>query len=149
MYKRILIAVDGSNTSDLALEEALKLAAEHQSQLRIVHVVDVLMFFAGEPGFFYIVGLEKAIVESGERLLQKAAATAGSVGIKAETKLLRIEDSSQRIADMIVGEATAWPTELIVVGTHGRRGLSHLFLGSVAEGIVRISPVPVLLIRGK
>jgi len=149
MYKRILIAVDGSNTSDLALEEALKLAAEHQSQLRIVHVVDVLMFFAGEPGFFYIVGLEKAIVESGERLRQKAAATAGRGGIKAETKLLRIEDSSQRIADMIVGEATAWPTELIVVGTHGRRGLSHLFLGSVAEGIVRISPVPVLLIRGK
>jgi len=149
MYKRILIAVDGSNTSDLALQEALRLAAEHQSQLRIVHVIDVLMFFAGESGFFYMGALKKAIMESGERLLQKAAATAGSAGIKAETKLLRIENSSQRIADMIVGEATAWPTELIVVGTHGRRGLSHLFLGSVAEGIVRISPVPVLLIRGK
>ena len=50
---------------------------------------------------------------------------------------------------MIVGEAAAWPAELIVVGTHGRRGLSHLFIGSVAEGIVRISQVPVLLIRGK
>jgi len=149
MYKRILVAVDGSNTSDLALAEALKLAAEHQAQLRIVHVVDVLAFFAGEPAFLNIVALEKAIVESGERILERAVASAGGAGIQAETKLLRVEEFSQRIADMIVGEATAWPAELIVVGTHGRRGLSHLFLGSVAEGIVRISQVPVLLIRGK
>ena len=52
-----------------------------------------------------------------------------------------------RIADTIVKEAKAWPAGLIVVGTHGRRGLSHLFLGSVAEGVMRTAPAPVLLIR--
>ena len=148
MYKRILIAVDGSNASDLALNEAIKLAAEHQSQLRIVHVIDVRIL-SGESAFLDIGDLEKALVESGERVLQRAAATAGNSGIKAETKLLNIDDFGQRIADRIVGECAAWPAELIVVGTHGRRGLSHLFLGSVAEGIVRISQVPVLLIRGR
>ncbi len=89
-------------------------------------------------------------MESGQHVLQKAAAaTAGNVGIKVETKLLEIEDFSQRVAEMIVGEATAWPAELVVIGTHGRRGHSHLFLRGVAEGIVRISPVPVLVIPGK
>jgi len=148
MYKRILIAADGSNASDLALNEAVKLAAKLQSQLRIVHVIDVRIL-SGESAFLDAGDLEKALVESGERVLQKAAATAGNAGIKAETKLLKIEDFRQRIADGIVGESAAWPAELIVVGTHGRRGLSHLFLGSVAEGIVRISQVPVLLIRGR
>ncbi|SPJ18688.1 Universal stress protein [Burkholderiales bacterium] len=148
MYQRILIAADGSNASDLALNEAVKLAAKLQSQLRIVHVIDVRIL-SGESAFLDAGDLEKALVESGERVLQKAAATAGNAGIKAETKLLKIEDFRQRIADGIVGESAAWPAELIVVGTHGRRGLSHLFLGSVAEGIVRISQVPVLLIRGR
>ena len=56
---------------------------------------------------------------------------------------------AERLANVVVAEAARWPADLIVVGTHGRRGLSHVFLGSVAEGIVRSAPVPVLLVRGK
>lgn len=149
MYKRILVAVDGSNTSDLALQEAVTLAAEHQSQLRIVHVVDTSALYSGDSEFVDIVQLEKALTESGQQILHIAAAAGANAGVQAETRLVQIDRFGQRVADMVVGEAKAWPADLVVVGTHGRRGLSHLFMGSVAEGIVRISPVPVLLIRGR
>ena len=62
--------------------------------------------------------------------------------------LLKTGEPTRRVPDVVVAEAKRWPADLIVAGTHGRRGLSHLFLGSVAEGIIRISTVPVLLIRG-
>ena len=52
-------------------------------------------------------------------------------------------------APLLAAEAKAWPADLIVIGTHGRRGVDHLLMGSVAEGVVRISPVPVMLIRGR
>lgn len=146
MFNRILIAVDGSDISELAMEKAVQLAAGQQSQLRIVHVVDVKMRFGEASGFANKDDLEKVLLESGQQVLRDAAATADNAGIRVETKLLEIEDFSQRVAEMIVGEATAWLAELIVVGTHGHRGLGHLFLRGVAEGIVRISPIPVLVI---
>jgi nucleotide-binding universal stress UspA family protein len=48
-----------------------------------------------------------------------------------------------------VEAATAWPADLLVIGTHGRRGLDHLLLGSIAESVVRLAPMPVLLVRGQ
>jgi nucleotide-binding universal stress UspA family protein len=92
-------------------------------------------------------GLGRGPGEAGKRILAEAAATAGKAGLPADTRLVEIETLQGRVADVIVQEARAWQAALIVVGTHGRRGLSHLFLGSVAEGVVRIAPVPVLLIR--
>jgi nucleotide-binding universal stress UspA family protein len=74
---------------------------------------------------------------------------ARDAGIKAETKLIEATPPGARIASMIAAEAKAWPADMIVIGTHGRRGVDHLLMGSVAEGVVRISPVPVLLIRGR
>ncbi|MEZ5447242.1 MAG: universal stress protein [Gammaproteobacteria bacterium] len=148
MYARILAAVDGSHTSDLALAEAVKLCKELGAQLRIVHVLDTNALFSGELEFVDIVPLKKAMADAGARILQRAAVTAASAGIEAETKLLDIPAMTQRIVDVIAAEAEAWPADLIVFGTHGRRGFSHLVLGSVAEGLVRIAPAPVLLIRG-
>jgi len=148
MYKRILAAVDGSHTSDLALAEAIKLCKEQGAQLRIVHVVDTSALFADDLEFVEIAPLRKAMEEAGERILKRAAATAAGAGIEAETKLLNVSAFTQRVVDVIAAEATAWPADLIVFGTHGRRGFSRLLLGSVAEGLVRIAPAPVLLIRG-
>ena len=54
-----------------------------------------------------------------------------------------------RVSDLVIKEAGAWPADLIVLGTHGRRGLGRLFMGSDAEAIVRSAPVPVLLLRAK
>lgn len=149
MYEHILVAIDGSATSDAALAEAQKLAKLHGSRLEIVHVVDVLSVYSGDSPFVDVVDLEASLTKSGRTLLDRAATAAMQTGLTAEAKLLKIEKFDQRIANVVVAEAARWPADLIVVGTHGRRGLSHVFLGSVAEGIVRSAPVPVLLVRGK
>jgi nucleotide-binding universal stress UspA family protein len=83
---------------------------------------------------------------SGDEILAGARTVASQQGIEAESV---VRDSlSGHVADVIVKEAREWPADLIVMETHGRRGLSHLVLGSDAEGVVRSSPVPVLLVKG-
>lgn len=149
MYERILAAVDGSEVSDLALQEAIRLCKEQRSKLRIVHVVDPTPIFFSDLDYISVAQLKQALMDTGEKILKRSAATASSAGIDAETRLLETIYPNQRVVDCIVTEVKAWLADLVVVGTHGRRGLSHLFLGSVAESIVRVSPVPVLLVRGK
>ncbi len=147
MYQHILVAVDGSDTSNLALEHVVKLALDQQAKLRIAHVVDLLNW---DGAFLVDINqLQETFRQSGRKILEKAQGTAREAGMEAEPQLLEIEALGHRIADLIGEEARSWPADLIVVGTHGRRGLHRLFLGSVAEGIVRGATVPVLLIRGK
>jgi nucleotide-binding universal stress UspA family protein len=149
MYTRILVSVDGSDTSKRALNEALELAKVHQSQLRIVHVVDAATLFVGDHFYADMDRLEAAMMEAGKKVLAEAAAVAEKAGLRAETQLIEIETINARVADLIVQDAKSWRAGLIVVGTHGRRGLSRVVLGSVAEGVVRAAPVPVLLVRGE
>lgn len=148
MFKRILVSVDGSHTAELALQKAINLAKELQAQLRIVHVVDVINInlYTEIPNPSEV---SDAMIRIGQEILRKAEAVAREAGIEAETKLIEINSLGQRIPEVIANNAEAWPAELIVIGTHGRRGLSHLFLGSVAEGVVRVATKPVLLIRGQ
>jgi nucleotide-binding universal stress UspA family protein len=148
MYKRILVAVDGSETSERALREGVRLAKEQHARLRLVHVVDELTA-AGErpatPRQFW-----KAVREAGERILESARARAAQDGIEPETKLLEIRTFGglvRRVPDLIVADARRWDADLIVIGTHGRRGLSKLLLGSVAEGVMRTAGMSVLLVR--
>lgn len=148
MYKRILVAVDGSDTSQLALREAVKLTKELKAQLRIVLVVEE-MTIAWDAEFVDYHEIRKAVVHHGKEALKKAKLAAHEAGVEAETKLVELKDPGQRITDMIAQEADSWPADLIVIGTHGRRGFNHLLMGSVAEGVVRIATKPVLLIRGK
>lgn len=147
MYERILVAVDGSETSQRALSEAVALATVHRAQVRIVHVVDIASLYLGEAYYAGTDRLEAVLSEAGNRILAAAETTAKRAGLPTESRLIETEALDGRVADMIVREAKAWPAALIVVGTHGRRGLSHLFLGSVAEGVMRTAPAPVLLIR--
>ena len=147
MFKRILVAVDGSHTAELALQEAIKLAGEVRAQLRIVHVVDnVNLNLSAE--FPNPSEIWDAMIKGGQAILHKAGAVASAAGIAAESGLIEIDTLGHRIPEMIAADADAWPADLIVIGTHGRRGLSHLLLGSVAEGVVRVATKPVLLIRG-
>jgi nucleotide-binding universal stress UspA family protein len=148
MYRNILVALDGSHTSELALQEAIRLAKAFGAKLRLVHAVDTVnLNIDGE--FINYNEIRGAMRQSGEAVLEKALASTQDAGIEAEVRLLEIDTLGQRIPEVIAEDAQNWPADVIVIGTHGRRGISHLFLGSVAEGVVRVASRPVLLIRGK
>jgi nucleotide-binding universal stress UspA family protein len=82
----------------------------------------------------------------GENTIAAARDTAKAAGFEAEAVLIETETPMQQVAETIVKEATRWGADLVVMGTHGRRGFQHLMLGSVAEQTVRRSSGPVLLI---
>jgi nucleotide-binding universal stress UspA family protein len=147
MFKRIVVAVDSSETGELALETAIRLALDLQARLRIVHAVDTANINLGAE-FLDRSSISASLVKTAEELLAKAQQTATAAGVEVETGLLTIDTLNKRIPEVVVEDADAWLADVIVVGTHGRRGLSRLFLGSVAEGLVRLATTPVLLIRG-
>lgn len=148
MFKRILVAVDGSDTAEQALLEAINLAKEQQAHLRIVHAVDIVNLNLTTE-FPNPAEISDALTKSGREILRKAEVVARGAGVAVETRLIEIDTLGHRIPEMIVADAEAWPADLIVICTHGRSGLSRMFLGSVAEGVVRVATKPVLLIRGK
>jgi nucleotide-binding universal stress UspA family protein len=147
MYQRILVPIDGSETSGRALQEVLKLG-DSTAQLRLVYVAEEVYALDAE-GYALIdyADLQQAVRHTGERTLAMAAKKVQQSGKTAETVLL--ETNGQRIASVIEAEARRWQADLIVIGTHGRSGLSRLLLGSVAEGVVRVASVPVLLVRAE
>ena len=151
MFKRILVAVDASQTGELALQTAIGLATEMQARLRIVHAVDTAQINLSVefPTRSEASEVSESIVKAGQKILSDAEATAAAAGLAVETHLITIDTMNQRIPEVIANDAEAWPANLIVIGTHGRRGLSRLFLGSVAEGVARVATKPVLLVRGK
>ena len=149
MFKRILVAVDASETSDLALQAAIRLASEQQASLRIAHVIDTTDINSLGAEYLDPSSMLESLAKNGQSVLDRAEAAATAAGVAVETSLVKIEAMNQRISEAIANEAEAWPADLIVIGTHGRRGLTRLFLGSVAEGAARLATKPVLLIPGK
>ena len=147
MYKRILVAIDGSATSNRALREAIDLAKEQQAALRLVHVIDETPISLGDVGWMGDAELEDAFFKVGQKIMDQALEQVRAGGLEAGSALLHTV--GKRIGSVIVEEAKHWPADLIVVGTHGRHGVEHLLLGSVAEGVIRTATVPVLLIRGQ
>jgi nucleotide-binding universal stress UspA family protein len=146
MYQRILVPIDGSSTSNRGLEEAIRLAKLTQGRLRLFHVIDELSFalamdaYAGYAGDWL-----KVLRENGAQILEAGRSTAQAAGVEVETVL---HDSfTGSVHELVTAEAGSWPADLIVLGTHGRRGVGRVVMGSSAEHIVRYAPVPVLLVR--
>jgi len=146
MYKRILVPIDGSETAKRGLKEAVILATEQKATLCLLNVTStdfpVVVEMANAIDFEK---LREGARQYGQGVLDEARALAESLGLEVET-LLR-DSKGGRVADMIVEEATNAGCDLIVIGTHGRRGFSRAVLGSDAERVLRQSPVPVLLVR--
>jgi len=140
MYKRILVPVDGSQSSAAALTEALKLAKEQGARVCLVHVYERVKHVVTEG----VVDLTPSLRRQGEQLLAEALRQAHKAGVKATVAL--VAAGSRRISAVIVEQATAERADLIAMGTHGRRGFERLILGSVAEGVARRATVPVLLL---
>jgi nucleotide-binding universal stress UspA family protein len=147
-YKHIMVAVDGSETSHLALQEAIKLAKSQNASLRIVHVIDDSFINYGESYIDYS-ALLASKKKLGQEVLTKMGDLAHHAHIKYEIQMIETQPFEGRVAEKLVEETQHKPTDLLVIGTHGRRGFNRLFLGSVAENLIRIATLPVLLIRGK
>lgn len=144
MYKYILSPVDGSETSKRGVQEAIRLAKDQQAQLRFLCVVDTYMP-ALDPEIAFDVGVLESLRKGGENILDESMAAASAAGVAAESKM--VETAGGRVAELIVEQAGQWPADVIVMGTHGRRGFNHLLMGSDAEAVVRLSSVPVLLVK--
>jgi len=146
-YRKILVAVDGSPASGKGLREAIRLARAERAKLFILHVVDEFQAFAAMDGLVGLPGADllSALREGGKRILAKAVGIALKQKIKPKG-ILR-EMLSGPAAYPIVREARKLRADLIVLGTHGRRGVRRLVLGSDAEQVVRTASVPVLLVR--
>lgn len=145
MYRRILVPLDGSRTSQLGLAQAVRLAKSQGSSLRLLHVVDALALMTAPEMSYDISDLIEVLKGDGKRILEKGAAHARKHGVKVQT--LMVESRGGHAASSIIDEAKKYHASLIVLGTHGRRGLKRMVMGSDAEEVVRNSPVPVLLVR--
>ncbi|HVC32866.1 MAG TPA: universal stress protein [Chloroflexota bacterium] len=146
MFQRILVGIDGSTVSRHALQTAVQLAKALNSRVRIVHVIDLGPLYEAAASGVDVSDVERTMVQDGRNLLAQAQDVARQGSVTSETALLPIYGT--RIIDTIVDDAKQWTADLIVLGTHGRHGLGRLILGSVAEGVARSSPIPVLLVRG-
>ena len=148
MYTKILVPVDGSPTSDLGLAEALKLAKLTDAKLRLLHAVDMLSAsLSPETSMATSPTVFEMLRRGGEEILARATTAAERAGVPSEIVLR--DTLTGRVCDLVVEEAKQWGAELIVIGSHGRRGAGRLPMGSDAEQIARLSPVPVLLVRAK
>lgn len=146
MYKRILVAVDGSPTSNKALAAAISLAQAPGGRLRLVHVVEEAAFLTGYDPFGSSSGrLLQAMSDAGARVLQDGTATALAAGVDADNMLY--DRFGERLGETVASAARLWNADLVVTGTHGRKGVSRLLMGSGAEQIIRLAPVPVLVVR--
>ena len=145
MYERILVPVDGSAPSLRGLQEAMAIGKQMGSRLVLLHIVDnfpMLLEMAPAPAYSQTLGLMR---ERGEEMLDKARSTVLAAGLEADALLRDIQQET--VADAILEQARQSDCQLIVMGTHGRRGMKRLAMGSDAELVLRASPVPVLMVR--
>ena len=145
MYKRILVPVDGSGTSLKGLNEAIALAQATGAELKLVHIVnEFLDDYAIAPSVNYE-RIFDSLRDAGQKTLSGANAHAREKGVVTECELN--ETIGARASNVILEAAKNWHADLIVMGTHGRRGWRRLALGSDAEMVLRSAPVPVLMVR--
>ena len=145
MYQSILVAVDGSDTAERALREAIGLARSLSSRIRVLHILNGTPWIAPGAAPSILEELVTKMRDTGESIIHEAKTAARQAGLEVDGRL--IEAIGERAGEIIVNEAKEWPADLIVCGTHGRHGLKRLLVGGDAEYVMRHTPVPVLLLR--
>lgn len=146
MYSKILVPVDGSEPSELGLKHAIQLAKDQKAALRLLHVVHDYWIAQGRHGMGVAGDLRRELEQRGQTVLKESAALARLEGIEADTEC--VDAPLGPVGEAIVECAQQWGADLIVIGTHGRRGIRRLVMGSDAEHVVRTATVPVLMLHG-
>lgn len=142
IFKHILVPTDFSPSSSAAIDVAISLAAAFHAELTLLHVweVPVYPYMEMMPNSSEMIGVvERAATECLAAKLKEVQAR-----LPRAKSLLKMGLAWQDIVDT----SKEVGSDLVVIGTHGRRGISHALMGSVAEKVVRLSPVPVLTVRG-
>jgi nucleotide-binding universal stress UspA family protein len=143
MYHRILVPIDGSATAQRGLQHAIALARQSATPLLLLHVVTDFPRMRELMSSASLDDMETHRRGEAQRMLEQCARLAHQDGVAAE---MRVLIATETAAETIVHTATTQGCDLIVLGTHGRSGLPRAVLGSVAEGVSRHSPLPVLLV---
>ncbi len=145
MYKKILVPIDGSPASTRGLDEAIRLAKDQGAELRLLHVLNEWLTMSPDATGAATGAISEGLRVSANLILDEGDARARRAGVTPNTVLL--EQIGTAVGAVVLKHAAEWGADLIVCGTHGRRGVRRLVLGSDAEYILRHTPVPLLLVR--
>lgn len=145
-YQRIFVPVDGSATSNRGLKEAIELGkAVSGSRIIVVHVVETNPLITAPEATTYMPQLVDELRADGAKIASAARSKVEKAGLPADAFI--VEAEGRPVYEAIVNEAKRRKAQVIVLGTHGRRGLARVLMGSDAEGVVREATVPVVLVR--
>ncbi len=142
---KILLAIDGSKFSQSAIDAVMSHSPTNGTEVRVLHVIEPIPVYTETQGWGF--GFEPAnLIEEeraqGEGLVARAAHQLRNAGFKAITE---VEIGNPKV--VIIDEAERWPADLIVLGSHGRKGLDHLLMGSVSEAVARHARCSVEIVR--
>ncbi|MFL9913725.1 universal stress protein [Paraburkholderia sp. RL17-337-BIB-A] len=146
MYQKIVVALDGSDSSRWALYEALKFAQLTHARLHAVYVVHPWCM-SRYAGYFDPDQLRKVLRDDGRIALEEARRAMVTRGVPGETEIEETENAADDIPHCLARSVQRQGAGLVVMGTQGRHGIGRWLLGSVAEAFLRHADVPVLLVR--
>ncbi len=141
--KTILVPVDFSEASDAALDYAVELAAKLGAKVHVLHAYEIPVVGFPDGVLVATADIAGRILNASQGALDEALAKHKNRGAEITASLRQADPR-----DAILAVAKELGADLVVMGTHGRRGLARALLGSVAESVVRTSGVPVLTVRG-
>lgn len=141
MYKHIVVAMDGSESSQRALDEAIHIGKYSNARLHVLFVADTAALSS------YPASYRAEVFGEARRMLDDVEARLRVHGVKCETQLLETRNLTDSVARCLQRRVTQIPADVVVMGTYGRTGVKRLVLGSVAEAFLRHSTCPVLLVR--
>lgn len=151
MYQHILIPVDNSPISLSVVQEAARFAKMcPDAKIRLIHVINLAEATTEAIVYSTVQHEEKReeqVRNAGQKVIDAALTAAKNAGFEPEARIKEVWN--QDTAEVILREAEKWGADIILMGTHGYGGLQHLLLGSVAEGVLRHTHVPLLLVRAQ
>lgn len=141
-FKRLLVPVDFSDASDAAFNTALDLSQALGAEVKVIHVHQLQVPYVGDGGFYVPEMDEDELLKEREKELETFVKEKGDTKVNVEREV-RLGDPETEINEI----AKEYNADMIIMGTHGRTGLSHLLMGSVTESVLRHANVPIMAVR--